>query len=70
MQFIFDDFHRIYEGMFVDGLWNGYGRLIYEDGHYYIGEFRDGYYHGSGKLYMNGGLLKEGQWKFSQFIGN
>ena len=37
MQMIYDDYHKIYEGMFVDGLWNGYGRLIYEDGHYYVG---------------------------------
>lgn len=69
MQMIFDGYHKLYEGMFVDGLWNGFGRLLYEDGHFYIGEFKNGYYHGYGKLYLNNGEVMEGGWKMSQFQG-
>lgn len=57
---MYENSYRLYEGLFIDGKWNGYGRLIWEDGHYYIGEFRDGFYHGHGKLVMENGQVLEG----------
>ena len=34
--------HQIHEGFFKNGQLNGYGRIIYNDGHYYIGMYKDG----------------------------
>jgi hypothetical protein len=31
---------RRYEGMSINGVKNGFGKLIYEDGAYYEGEFK------------------------------
>lgn len=66
-QALFEHSDRLYEGLFINGKWNGYGRLLWEDGHYYIGEFHDGYYHGHGKLVMENGQVFEGKWENSQF---
>ena len=41
----------IYEGDFVDDKYEGYGKLIYENGSYYIGSFKNGIPHGEGRMY-------------------
>ena len=42
----------IYEGNFVNGLFDGYGRLTYNDGSYYEGSFSSGQQNGFGKLVL------------------
>ena len=37
--------------------YNGYGKMIYENGEYYIGEFIDGLKHGKGILYYKNGKI-------------
>ena len=66
-QMIAKDTHRLYEGMFIDKRWNGFGRLLWENGEHYIGQFRDGYYHGYGKLVKMDGNVFEGIWDRSVF---
>jgi hypothetical protein len=39
-----------YEGEFKKGLYEGDGRLLYEDGDMYHGSFRLGFRHGNGVL--------------------
>lgn len=66
-QMIYDHTDRLYEGMFIEGQWNGFGRLLWQDGQYYIGEFRYGYYHGYGKLVLRNGQTYQGLWKYSSY---
>ena len=43
----------IYEGDFVDNIFEGEGKFIFDDGKYYIGEFHNGNRHGNGMLFSN-----------------
>ena len=61
--------HIIYEGQFVDDVYNGYGRFIYSNGNYYIGNWLDGKRSGYGKLVDKSGRVYEGMWQYSKFIG-
>lgn len=61
--------HIIYEGQFVDDVYNGFGRFIYSNGNYYIGNWIDGKRSGYGKLVDKNGKIYEGQWQYSKYIG-
>jgi hypothetical protein len=43
----------VYEGLFVDDIFNGFGRFIYSNGDYYTGNWIDGKRSGYGKLVDN-----------------
>jgi len=43
----------IYDGTFVMGFPNNYGKFINPDNSYYVGEWMNGYKHGNGILYYN-----------------
>jgi hypothetical protein len=36
------NYTQIYEGMFKDGKFDGFGRLVKQTGDYYLGFFQDG----------------------------
>ena len=61
--------HIIYEGQFVNDVYNGYGRFIYSNGNYYIGNWLDGKRSGYGKLVDKQGKVYEGQWQYSKYMG-
>ena len=61
--------HIIYEGQFLDDVYNGYGRFIYSNGNYYIGNWVDGKRSGYGKLVDKNGKVYEGQWQYSKYMG-
>ena len=42
---------------------DGFGRLIYNTGAYYIGFFKQGKFHGYGYFHFETGGCKEGLWK-------
>ena len=46
--------------------YNGFGKMIYENGEYYIGEWKDGLRHGKGLLFYNNAILMF----FGNFIGD
>ena len=51
----------IYEGDFVDGLMEGNGKFIHENGDYYIGQFRNNLANGKGTEYdVFGVIIYEG----------
>jgi len=53
---------KVYFGDFVDGAYNGYGRLYDENGRlWYEGEFKDNATHGKGTRYLNSGQKIVGQ---------
>ena len=54
----------VYDGEFVNGLFEDNGRYNHPDNDkYYIGEFKGGEANGKGKLYNNNGLLRyDGEW--------
>lgn len=56
---------RIYEGDWVDGKYEGYGCLYYDNLNlWYEGEWKDGKRHGQGKSYYEDGTLAyDGEWK-------
>jgi hypothetical protein len=58
---IFDD--QIQEGQFVESKLEGFGRLIYNSGAYYIGFFKQGKFNGYGYFHFETGGCKEGLWK-------
>ena len=51
--------------------YGGFGKVIYEDGHYYIGQFKDNLRNGKGTLYnKNGNIKYEGDWINNKKEGN
>ncbi len=51
----------VYEGGFSEGIYNGLGVFLGEDGSRYEGQFKDNYYHGEGKIvYANGSVYQGG----------
>ena len=51
-----------YEGDFINGKYEGQGKLIYDDGNTYFGEFKDGIEKGQGILVdKNSNILYEGE---------
>ena len=56
---------------FINDLPDGTGKMIYEEGDYYIGEFKEGLQHGKGKYYSNKGrLIYEGDFVNDKEEGN
>ena len=49
----------LYEGDFVNGLFEGNGKYIWEDGEYYIGEYKNGLRNGKGIEYYANGKIKQ-----------
>ena len=48
---------------------NGFGRIFYISGNYYIGEIEDHKIHGKGKFVYYDGRIEDGIWKYGEFIG-
>ena len=56
----------IYEGEFKNGLYNGYGRMIYASDHnvaFYTGKWVEGRKHGYGLQMDKKGKFNQGNWK-------
>jgi hypothetical protein len=52
-----------YEGLFEKNLFNGDGRLIYDNGDYYIGQWANGRIDGKGLFVSSDGSTYKGGWK-------
>ena len=57
----------IYEGKFINGLLNGFGRIIYKNEDWYIGELKDGLPSGLGNYTYANGTRRDGDWKKGQW---
>ena len=54
----------VYEGDLINGICEGKGKYIFENGDYYIGQFKNGLRDGLGKqYYKNKQLQYDGMWK-------
>ena len=53
---------QIQEGMFNTKL-DGFGRIVFDDGNYYIGENKKGVNNGKGKFVWANGGYYIGEWK-------
>lgn len=54
----------VYDGQVINGKLNGYGRMIFNYGDYYVGQFKDDFFENEGALYRKDGTVKEqGLWK-------
>lgn len=51
----------VYEGSWSDGLYSGYGRLVYDEDHMYQGQFTQGKFNGVG-TYRKGSSRYTGSW--------
>lgn len=61
---------QIHEGQFVNGLLNGYGRVCYQTGNYYVGQFKNGKKHGVGKSVLKSGKVIQGKHRDNIFVGD
>ena len=51
-----------YEGEFLSGMFQGEGKIIFDNGDIYEGNFHQGKFHGEGKLKYSNGNFDEGIW--------
>ena len=64
-------YNIMYDGDWNNGKYEGSGKLIYEDGNYYLGEFINGKPNGKGKLYdKNNKIIFEGEYASGKKEGN
>ncbi len=61
--------NSIGEGYFEEDSSNGWSRVIYNYGHYYIGQLKNYKRHGIGKYVSADGIVKEGRWENHKFLG-
>ena len=59
----------MFEGQTVDGIANGFGRIMAHTGDYYIGWLLNGQRHGYGKTVFNDGNYEEGFFKNNDYLG-
>jgi hypothetical protein len=59
----------LYVGMWADGYWNGYGRLIEVSGDVYEGFFQMNAFHGYGTKYCRDGQVLTGYFEQTVFKG-
>ena len=60
----------IYEGDFVNGKYNGQGKLLFaNEGQMYIGSFKDNLMHGQGQMVMPDNSRFRGEWKEGKMSG-
>ena len=60
---------QILEGQFVNDYLNGYGRVIYPNGNYYIGMWRHHKKDGPGKYFKKNGKVDDGYFKDDKYVG-
>jgi hypothetical protein len=61
--------NTVYEGLFIDGLINGFGTIIYKDGKMYKGSIKNNLKHGIGILYNNDATIANtGNWHNDEFL--
>ena len=57
----------LYEGQYLNGLREGYGRIILKDGSYYEGEWKNNFQEGKGKIVYSNGNYYEGEFYKNDF---
>lgn len=56
-----DEIGNEYEGQFVNGMYHGFGSILFTDSTMYEGTFYEGKMEGSGKIYWNSGCIYVGE---------
>ncbi len=58
-----------YDGDWINGKPNGYGKYNYKNGEYYIGQWKNYLKHGKGTMYdSNDKIINKGLWINDEFI--
>ena len=60
--------NQILEGMFNTNL-DGFGRVVFDDGNYYIGEFKKGVKNGHGKFQLAQFIVGPSSYSVERIIG-
>lgn len=55
--------------MYQDGHLNGFARVLFNNGGYYIGMYKDHKKEGQGKEVYESGRVEEGLWANNQYTG-
>ena len=58
----------MYEGEFKDGLYDGYGRFIYNQTVYYEGQWKKGKRHGFGTNCYYEGYQEDAKWEHDKLV--
>ncbi len=58
-----------YKGNFEDGIYNGYGKMIFPNNDKFIGSFKNGIFHGEGIFMSLSGYCYQGQFKCGKIHG-
>ena len=62
--------NKLYSGNFINGVFEGKSKLIYDNGDYYIGQLLNGLRNGQGKLYnKKGKIIYEGEFSNDKYDG-
>ena len=59
----------VYEGEFLNGLFDGYGKITHSDGTVYEGEWKKGKTHGQGRMICSNGTIYMGGWEMGKSNG-
>lgn len=55
-----------YEGEYVQGLKEGVGTMVWNNGRKYVGKWKKGFQHGEGQYFDCNGTMSQGIWKFGK----
>jgi hypothetical protein len=66
---IYEDNNIIYEGGFIEGYKQGFGKITFEDNSYYQGFFNENNFHGNGAFYFKDKRNYIGDWKKNTMSG-
>jgi hypothetical protein len=61
---------NFYSGEFKNGLYEGFGEMLFKNGDFYRGNWKEGNFHGIGSYYDTKRQLRKGEWEDGRFVAN
>jgi len=61
---------NFYSGNFKNGLYDGFGEMLFKNGDFYRGNWKEGNFDGKGAYFNKKGQIKKGEWEQGRFVAN
>lgn len=61
---------NFYSGEFKNGLYEGFGEMLFKNGDFYKGNWKEGNFHGMGSYFDIKRQLRKGEWEQGRFVAN